>query len=449
MTEREVTLLEVLDRREARAERQQELLKQYQSPLICFTMNIPGPVKNSDLIRAGFRLGCQLLTDLLSSRRLPLLHREEVDLVTGCEGFFVVEGDAAPIKALCVELEDHTAPGRLFDLDVLTPAGEKLERTGQPRKCLICDQPARVCGPVRAHSAAQLQAKAREILEHAVFDHHAQTIAARAVQALLYEVCVTPKPGLVDRANSGSHEDMEIYTFLTSAPALQPYFVQCARLGMEYRESEPQALFSRLRLPGQLAEQTMFRATNGVNTHKGAIFTLGLACAAAGMLVFSQQSGPEEILARCAELTRGLTARELGGLSSGEARTAGERLFVQYGITGIRGQAEQGFPAVLSHGLPRLREGLARGYDFDRAGWSALLALLTAADDTNLITRGGMDTALRVRTRLTELIARDPFPDLQTVQALEHEFVQSRLSPGGSADLLALSFFLLFTESDS
>lgn len=446
MTGREVTLAEVLDNREARVRRQRELLSRFGQPLICFTMNIPGPVKNNDLIRAAFRMGCRELTDLLDNARIPVLHREELDAVTGCEGFFVIDGDATQVKALCVSLEEGTALGRLYDLDVLTPDGRKLDRE-TPRKCLICGLPARICGPTRAHSAQALQSRAAEILEAGVFSAHAQTVGALAVRSLLYEVSVTPKPGLVDRNNSGAHRDMDFYNFLSSASALQPFFAQCARIGTDTRSLPPEETFARLRLPGRLAEQTMLRASGGANTHKGAIFSLGLVCAAAGRLIFADCT-PEALLALCGRMTRGLTARELSGIRPESARTAGEQLYSRYGITGIRGQAEAGFPAVLSRGLPVLRQGLARGLSFDRAGAGALLALLCAGEDTNLIKRGGLSRLSDIRSRVSSLLQQEPFPDRDSLEALDRWFIQENLSPGGSADLLALCFFLEFLREE-
>ena len=104
MTFREVTLMEVLDNRETRVKRQQDLLNTYQKCLICFTMNIPGPVKNSDLIHSGFQLGCRMLMDLLNANRLPVVFQETLSLVTGCEGFFVVDAEPEQVKTRCVHL---------------------------------------------------------------------------------------------------------------------------------------------------------------------------------------------------------------------------------------------------------------------------------------------------------------------------------------------------------
>lgn len=445
MSQQEATLLEILDNREARVALQSQLLSRFGKPLVCFTMNIPGPVKYSGLIHDGFRLGCRMLEDLLTCAGIPVLHRQERCAVTGCEGYYIVDGDPRRVKTLTMELEDGVPVGRLFDLDVLAPGGGKFSREdlgAEPRKCLICHRSSRICGPVRAHSVDQLQARARELLTDAVCSHRAQTIGALAVRSLLYEVAVTPKPGLVDRLNSGAHRDMDFYSFLSSAAALQPYFGQCARIGLDTRALPPEETFAQIRFHGKLAEQTMLRATGGVNTHKGAVFLMGIACAAAGRLSLEDWAHPEVVLAQCAELTRGLVARDLGHVTPDNARTPGERFYIQYGVTGIRGQAEAGFPAVLDAGLPTLERGLAAGLSCDRAGGAALLALIAATDDTNLISRGSRETQLHIQKMLARLLSETPWPSEAELTRLDREFTGQNLSPGGSADLLALTLFV-------
>lgn len=446
MTIREATLAEVLDNREQRVLRQKTLLQRYGKTLICFTMNIPGPLKYNQLIHRGFQLGKRTLLDLLGNAAIGVVCREEVIAVTGCEGFFVVDAPAQTIKGLTVRLEDGSAVGRLYDLDVLDSNGRKLSREelGLPgRPCLICGKPASLCGPTRAHSAGELWQKARQLLEGAVIEDVSQTIGALAAKSLLYEVCTTPKPGLVDRANSGAHKDMDLFTFLGSTAVLQPYFTRCARIGAETRAALPKETFRRIRQEGRLAEQEMFRETGGINTHKGAIFSLGLVCAAAGRLM-DGANDPEALLNQCARMAAGVTEEDFRDISPQTARTAGERLYAAYGITGIRGQAEKGFPAVLTRGLPVLTQGLEQGLSIDRAGAAALLALMSQTDDTNLIARSDRETQLCIAREITALLEKTPYPDIDTLRALDQDFIRRNLSPGGSADLLALTYFLYF-----
>lgn len=434
-----VELPQMLAARDRRARWQRELLERYRLPLVSFTMNIAGPVKNSPSIRRGFLLGRRLLLEQLAREKAPVVFTREVDEDTGCEGLYVVEMDPRALKALTCRLEDDTPLGRLFDLDVLSPGGEKLDRPA-PRRCLICGGPAKECARSRAHTVPELQRETHRLLEEALTDLDAGTAASLAVRALLYEVCTTPKPGLVDRANNGSHRDMDIFTFMDSAAELWPYFAGCLRVGRATAARPAPETFAALRWPGKLAEGRMLAATGGVNTHKGAIFSLGLACGALGRLDREDWGKPDRVLAQVAAMTAGAVQRELAG--SGGAATAGERFYRSYGVTGVRGQAEAGFPAVLEHGLPVLERGLEQGKSLEQAGSAALLALLAHTDDTNMIARGGIEGQRRESARLRALLAQEPYPAEETVAALDAEYIQQNLSPGGSADLLALCYLL-------
>lgn len=441
----EATLQEILEARERRAEKQAQLLKTFGCTLICFTMNIPGPVKYDDLIAKGFALGCETLEAQLTGAEIAVRFREKLPRHTGCEAFYVVDAPAEQVKSLAAAIEEGSELGRLFDMDVLDSSGRKLSRETD-RKCLLCENSARVCGPRRAHSVEQLQARTRAILQEAVWQHQSRAVGAMAAKALLYEVCTTPKPGLVDRANNGSHADMDIFTFLASTAALQPYFTDCARAGLETAQLDPSATFDRLRYLGRNAEQTMLCATGGANTHKGAIFTLGLLCGAAGRLEEEGRADPEKVLSQCAAMCKDLTA-ELSGITEDTAKTAGQRLYVRYGITGIRGQAEAGYPAVLHTGLPVLEEGLALGYSLERSGCAALLAMLTAHTDTNLVSRSDRETAKRISREVALLLAQNRYPETETLQALDEVFISKNLSLGGTADLLAACYFLHFLKA--
>ena len=265
-------------------------------------------------------------------------------------------------------------------------------------------------------------------------------IASLAYQALIREVLTTPKPGLVDRANSGAHRDMELLTFFASAAALRPYFYEAARIGS--LGLPPRDTFARLRRAGLSAEKAMLAATGGVNTHKGAIFTMGLLCAAA-----ARQTETADILRECAAMTEGIVKQDLGSITEATAQTAGQRLYARYGITGIRGQAETGFPAVKYVGLPVLRQGLAKGLDWNDAGCAALLHILCATEDTNLIARSDLATAREVTAHVAAILEDTPFPAREVPEALDREFIEKNLSPGGSADLLAATYFLHFFNS--
>ncbi len=419
-----MTLSDILFAREARARRQDALLAAFQKTLICFTMNIAGEIKNSPLITQGFLLGERIL-----KAQIPVLYCEKNMADTGCEGYYVTELSATDAKRICTEIENSLPIGRLFDMDVLDKNGQKLER-GTPRACLLCDKDARICARTRAHGLEALKEKTNALLREGVEHERATRIAELATRALLFEVCTTPKPGLVDCSNSGSHKDMDIFSFVASSAALTPYFYDCARIGMTQGE-----IFPQLRFAGKNAEAAMYRATGGVNTHKGAIFSLGLLCASSGRAGESV----EAILSECAAICKGVTERDFANITEKNAKTVGERLYAQYGLTGVRGQAETGFPLLREVGLPTLREGLACGLSLHRAGAATLLALLRTTQDTNMIARGGMEAYQKTLAELEDL---ERFPEEETLTELDRRFIEKNLSPGGAADLLALTYFL-------
>ena len=431
------TLLEILDARERRVARQKELIVAHGCSLVSFTMNIAGPVKYSPAIDKGFSLGLARIDCMLSG--LPVLSRNVIREHTGCEALWAVDADPLFLKALVVHLEDRDCFGRLLDIDILDSNGRKLDRQLlglAPRKCLLCEKEAKLCSRSRTHSVEQLQAKTAERLDS---PQETIPVSMLAVKALLWEVFTTPKPGLVDRNNRGSHKDMDLMTFLASTYALGPYFEEAVIIGRQTRHLPPQQTFDALRQAGIRAEQEMLRATGGVNTHKGAIFTLGILCGALGR---TNSFRPEDILSICADMTAGITHE----LDDPMLETVGARLYRKHKITGIRGQAEKGFPAVLQVGLPRLVQGLSQGLSLNDAGCAALLWLMTVIEDTNLIARGGFENWQTVLEDVRRILVGTPFPDISQLSQLDKAFIQKNLSPGGSADLLALTYFLYFLQ---
>lgn len=257
-------------------------------------------------------------------------------------------------------------------------------------------------------------------------------IAELAVSALLAEVWTTPKPGLVDRAGSGAHTDMDLAMFERSALALEASFLQCAEAGNLLKHDLP-ALAEKLRTIGLQAESRMYEATGGVNTHKGAIFSMGILCAAAAMEFESLCELQEHCRQLAAELLETDTASDTHGLAARETAGTG----------GIRAEAGSGFDTAFSIGLPALEEALSAGCRENHACIYALLRIIASTEDSNLVHRGGvegMDFAQKEAVRLTE---HGPAAlDLEEVHALDGEFIKRNLSPGGSADLLAFSIML-------
>lgn len=441
---RPVTLLEVLEARERRAERQVQLLAQYKRPLICFTMNIAGPIKNTDEIAWGFRYGSRLLQRQLERSNARLLYQENRNEITGIEAYYVVDSETALLKALTVELEDRLPIGRLFDFDVLDLDGKKLERENE-RCCLICGKPGKSCARSRAHTVRELQEKTSSILRQAYDEWKTEWIGSLACRALLYEACTTPKPGLVDCRNSGSHKDMNLFSFLSSASVLQPYFQECVGIGIRTAHLPATCTFDELRWPGKLAEIKMLDCTAGTNTHKGAIFTMGVLCGALGRMKPYAEVTASMLLDECASMTRGVTEAELN--RSITPRTAGEKLFQEYHVSGIRGQVEAGLPLVREWGLPVLERELQTGKTLNEAGCIALLAIMSNLEDTNLMKRGGPEALNWVSDQARSFLEKNQTSATE-LEMLDDALIERNLSPGGSADLLAVCYFLHFISEE-
>ena len=252
-----------------------------------------------------------------------------------------------------------------------------------------------------------------------------------AVAALHDELTLAPKPGLVTPFSNGSHRDMDVRTFMRSISALRRYFVVIARLGADG------APFSALERAGIEAEARMRCATGGVNTHRGAIFLLGLLSAAAGAVVGSGQAPtPARIRAtlmdrwgdalraranRPSTLPGGIAARRLGLRSASE-------------------EAALGFPVLFETGIPAMRSALERGLSRERAQLDTLIHLMAVLDDSNLAHRGGLDGLRFVQRAARGFIDSGGASRLDAklrTEALATELESRWLSPGGSADMLA------------
>ncbi len=267
-------------------------------------------------------------------------------------------------------------------------------------------------------------------------------IARLAAAALVEEVYTTPKPGLVDLNNTGAHRDMTVQTFLYSAAALQPYFREMAERGRTLPQED---LLPALRACGIRGEAAMFKATGGVNTHKGALFSLGILCGCAGRyLALERSPKAEDLCALAADLTRGICARELGT----DEKTNGQGVFRKYGARGIRGEAESGFASVQRYSLPRFRQELKQGTDYGEAAVKALLSLIAHVPDTTVLHRRNEETAAWAASEAARCL--ENYRE-EAVLELDRAFIRENVSHGGCADLLAVTIFLhrLETEWDS
>lgn len=436
------TLQDVLTRREERAQTQQRLLEDAPC-VISFSMNIPGARKAFPLAAAGFEAGLREIAAALPEG--ALLRCVRSGGITGEEAVLAVNCDPRQVKACTVKLEETHPLGRLWDIDVLGQDGLPLSRSGfgYPRRtCLLCGQDAKICGRSQAHSREELFARTADIL-----NGHFRTVCARQAaecvcRAMEEEVSATPKPGLVDRNNTGSHRDMDHGTFLTSIAALRPFFAEFFLLGWDHWDLADEALFALLREKGVGAEQAMFAATGGINTHKGMIFSAAILCGALGRL----HGGVLPVtLSQLREGCAALGRQALSDFEAASLPTAGMRCYLDQKVLGIRGEAAAGFPAAAQVALPALRRWKAQGVCMNDRALYALLHLIAHVEDTNMIHRGGAAEAARRREEAQALLpSLTPDTIVPELHRLDGDYIARNLSPGGCADLLSLALALEF-----
>ena len=304
----------------------------------------------------------------------------------------------------------------------------------------------------------------------------------RVRNALLGEVYATPKPGLVDRRDTGAHRDMNYETFLASTEAITPYMVRMFAEGMDATKAEqmPEEVFQAIRGIGLEAEQAMYAATAGVNTHKGMIFTMGIVLAAAGILyaradTTSEQLTVDAILDMARQMTARSMAEDFQKMLGHPPKTHGERLFQAYGERGIRGQAMEGFPILRDTAVPWLRRfqnictdtelqrdisaqaTLRRGLLQDTGSMhaehfenavhvSTLIAIMSVLNDTNVFIRSSYEDMCWLQAESSTILSMGAMfteEGVRAIEALNMACIEKNISPGGAADILAVAILLL------
>lgn len=426
------TLNEILTSREERAALQRVLLDIHHFPVLSFTMNIAGPQKNTPLIKRAFLEGVRAILDKVPEHKIA--EKIQKDKNTGCELVMSIDTDAHSLKKLCIDIEDTHPLGRLFDIDVITESGAALNRPKE-RGCLVCSSPGRSCAAGRVHSAQEVSEVANRIMTDFFLKKDIKKIGFLSKQCLFDEVETTPKPGLVDMNNCGSHKDMDLDSFKKSACALTSYFEDCFRIGFETSNMKTDQVVSILKTMGLNAEEEMYKATSGVNTHKGIIYSLGIICASVGRL----RTPKKPFADTCDILT---TAAEFAKHSSLLPSSRTYQLCHRYNIGSIVSQAQSGFESIAKISLPVYTLLRGRGFSKNDAGAIALIHLIANVDDTNLYHRGGKELAAEAKQSAKALVEKKRTPSTDEMRRLDSDFIAKNLSPGGCADLLAITYFL-------
>ena len=264
----------------------------------------------------------------------------------------------------------------------------------------------------------------------------ADSLADIAVEALIDEAELSPKPGLVDRRSRGAHQDLSLELMHASALALWPCFRAMAETAQAHAKISAPLRIELGRI-GREGEAQMLAATGGVNTHRGAIWALGLLVAARAL-----QAAPAD------PYTLALRAGRIALIEDPAApRTAshGSQVCQRYAVRGAREEAQLGFPTLIEHGLPQLLRSRAAGVSESHARLDTLLALMTTLDDTCVLWRAGMDGLAAMQQGAKAVLQAGGSACLagrRYLRELDARLLQLNASPGGAADLLAACLFL-------
>lgn len=266
------------------------------------------------------------------------------------------------------------------------------------------------------------------------------TISSFAMQAILYEVSCTPCPGLVSPVSNGAHKDMNYFTFIDSTAVLSKYMALFVQEGYSHRECKD--IFDSIRSLGVEAEKDMFIKTNGVNTHKGMLFLMGIACAAVGKVIYEKKPF-HEIQTIIKEMTEGIVNKELLSLKDNPKLSHGEKLYLKYKNSGVRGEVENGIPTVFDYALKLYQKNLNLNLN-DRLVHT-LIGIITICNDTTVIYRHNQETLEEVKEKAKSIIKLGGMNTAQgraQINNMSKEFIERNISPGGSADLLAVTVFM-------
>lgn len=426
---------------------------------LSFNLNIPGLPKSNESFHSFFLTCLKELQDFLLSNRI-VIDKNSIHSQTDAAGDFflvdIIDSDysASQIKELGEDFEMNHPVGRLLDVDVVDEKGQPIS-SGKAKTCFYCNNaPAVYCMRKQAHDYAAMRMKVElEISKYQEVKRKrriCKQLAILATQSLLHEVALAPKPGLVDRFDEGSHSDMDFATFLNSTAALSVSFKRIADFGYSFPDDDLKKALPKLRLIGLEIEADMFAETYGVNTHKGAIFLLGFSIFVSAYLLARESFSNDAFVNIIQEMNGDLVARELGKKLYLEKETHGEECFRRFGAKGrgIRGEIQAGLPCVFLKALPVLHqhfdtEKILNDKLLNKGLRHALLAIISVNDDSNILYRKGEQVLEELKNRAKDCMLKYGGSDFEIDYAALIQFCrEEKISPGGSADLLAVSYFM-------
>jgi holo-ACP synthase/triphosphoribosyl-dephospho-CoA synthase len=393
-----------------------DTLKTTTTPVVTLKINIPGTPKNTWYTDVILRIMNHHLTTIYNTQ--STLHHS----AAGNYYLYTFDEDPLTLKHQLTHLESTHPLGRFVDLDVHIKQKTITRATigAPPRSCYLCDEHAHTCARNQTHDILEL----RQHITHRVEDFLTDALAQEVGLALRKEVGLYPSFGLVSFKDSGAHTDMDYTHFLKSIDALRPYMKEFVEMGFNI-----EANLDIIRHIGKEAEASMYQATGNINTHKGAIFIFGAFLPFFTASIMHNRPLEDAINAMQTFIDH-LTKDDFKNLKKKDTLTPGEIIYLKYGIQGIRDEVKNGFKSIMSW-YP----------NSTYTDYQKLCAIMARVDDTTIIKRHNFKALRDVKTEMHALLNEHPF-NMDYYIALSDQYKKKGISPGGSADLLSLVFFL-------
>lgn len=411
----------ILEARELRSENIERLMKEYpdQSTVILKT-NVVGSQKNP----IDMRFVCAYFNDIIHrtfQQKIVLMGK--IQSVDGNYCFYVINEVGTIVKERTIDIEESNTLGRLVDIDVYYRKPISRQDLSCPmRTCLICDNYAHLCVRDQRHTQLEIQEKVKQIIN----DFLVEYLTNITIKAIYSELELYPKCGLVSHRSSGCHTDMNYETFVRSSFAIHHDIENYISLACQ-GDFDPLEL---VRI-GKQAELHMLKATGGINTHKGLIFLLGvfLPSITKAILENKDEAYAQEVMG-C--ITKNIVQDYYDHVTPEGAISNGDRIFLEYGIKGIRGEALGGLQKIFD--IPSVIH-----HDDDIVHHEYLIQLMSQLDDTTIIHKTSIETLRRVQQEMKDLIKDGGYSKQKNrFIELSNTYLEEGISPGGSADMLVI-----------
>lgn len=443
-------LEEFLLMREKRVEIQNEIIENFKNPILVLRANYPGEEKNSFVAKYIVEIMKNEILEIFNSQ---IVYLQKIESIEGPTYICSIKALGKNVKKIAIEIEESHILGRCVDIDVFDNNGYLFSRKdfgGEKRSCLLCSDMAFVCARSKKHTQKEVQTAIEKRLEEYLDSEHnkieiVNTFSNLALKSIILEVSASPSFGLVSPQTKGSHEDMDFFTFIDSGFSLSSYLKKVISAG--YSPLSVDLIFKKIRFMGKLAEDDMFLATNNVNTHKGMIFLMGITAALTAKAKFESLSF-NEIPSLIKEMCRDIL-KDFDNIHKKTSLTHGEKLYIRHGIVGVRGVVKNGLDIIFNGSIKIFENSLISGEHINHAMIRTLLFLMSSLEDTTILHRHDIEILnfVKLKAKNLHLKFEKTSVNIKLLTEIENEFIKKKISPGGAADLLAITMFLYFIKT--